>query len=88
MLGASLTELLFTVSKPFLGWIFLANLIACPITYFVMNNWLQHFAYRIEVSWWMFVVAGLATLCIALVTVGSQSIKAALVNPVKSLKSE
>lgn len=88
VLGASLTELLFTVSKPFFGWIFVANLIACPITYFVMNNWLQHFAYRIEVSWWMFVVAGLATLCIALVTVSSQSIKAALVNPVKSLKSE
>ncbi len=88
VLGASLAELVFTISKPFLGWIVLANLIAWPITYFAMTNWLQHFAYRIEIRWWMFVIASFFTLLIAFATISSQSIKTALTNPVKALKSE
>ncbi|MDF7815994.1 ABC transporter permease [Runella sp. MFBS21] len=88
VLGASLAELVFTISKPFLGWIVVANLIAWPITYFAMTNWLQHFAYRIEIRWWMFVIASFFTLLIAFATISSQSIKTALRNPVKALKSE
>jgi putative ABC transport system permease protein len=65
-----------------------ANLVAWPIAYFAMNQWLQGFAYRIEIGWWMFALAGGLALLIALVTVGIQAIKAALANPVEALRYE
>ena len=63
-------------------------LIAFPVAWYVMNKWLQDFAYKIDIEWWMFALAGLLTVGIALLTVSYQSIKAALSNPVKSLRTE
>jgi len=68
--------------------VLLGTLIAVPIGYFVMTKWLQGFAYRISIQWWMFVVAALAAILVALATVSFQAIKAALSNPVKSLRAE
>jgi len=62
--------------------------IASPLAYYAMNLWLQNFAYHIEISWWMFVTAAILAVFIALATISFQSIKAALMNPVQSLKSE
>jgi len=66
----------------------IANLIAWPLAYLLMNNWLQSFAYRIEIGWWVFVIAGTLALLIALLTVSYQAIRAALSNPVKALRYE
>ncbi|WP_428654485.1 ABC transporter permease [Runella sp.] len=88
ILGASLAEIVFTISKQFVLWVGIANLIAWPVMYYIMHNWLNNFAYKIEMSWWMFTAAGVLALVIALATISTQSIKAALVNPVKSLKTE
>jgi putative ABC transport system permease protein len=66
----------------------LAILIASPIAWYFMNQWLAEFAYRIDMEWWMFAVAGVVAVGIAFLTIGFQSIKAALANPVKSLRSE
>jgi ABC-type lipoprotein release transport system permease subunit len=66
-------------------------LIACfisPISYYLLNDWLQHYEYRTELSWWVFVAAGLGAIAIALLTVSYQAIRAALMNPIKSLKTE
>jgi len=68
--------------------VLVAFVIACPIAYFAMNRWLQDFAYRIDISWWVFVLAGGLALVIALVTVSTQAIRAALANPVESLRYE
>jgi putative ABC transport system permease protein len=65
-----------------------ALLIAAPLAYFFMQNWLADFAYRIAIEWWVFALAGLAALAVAFLTVGFQSIRAALANPVKNLRSE
>jgi putative ABC transport system permease protein len=64
----------------------IALLIASPLSWYIMNQWLQNFAYKVELSWWMFVAAGFVAVVIALATVSFQSIKAALANPVKSLR--
>ncbi|MFD2935910.1 ABC transporter permease [Spirosoma flavum] len=88
VLGASVTSIVTLLSKDFLKLVFIAILIASPIAWFAMNRWLQDFAYKIDIEWWMFALAGLLAVGIALLTVGFQSIKAALMNPVKSLKSE
>ena len=88
VLGASVTGVTALLSKDFLQLVFLAILIAFPIAWLLMNKWLEDFAYRITISWWMFVVAGIATVLIALITVSFQAIKAALANPVKSLRTE
>ena len=66
----------------------IAIVIATPIAWWAMNKWLQAFAYRINISWWMFAIAGLMAIFIALFTVSFQAIKAAIANPVKSLRSE
>jgi len=79
------TEML---SKDFIKLVGIACLIAFPLSYWAMNKWLQSFAYRINISWWMFVVAGVVALFIALLTVSFQAIKAAIANPVESLRSE
>jgi putative ABC transport system permease protein len=88
VLGASVTSLISLLSKDFLKLVLLANLIAWPLAWYVMNRWLEGFAYHINISWWTFAAAGITALLIALLTVSSQAIKAALTNPVKSLRTE
>jgi putative ABC transport system permease protein len=88
VLGASVTQVTQMLSKEFLKLVLIASFIAFPVAWWAMNKWLQSFAYRITVSWWIFVVAGLIALLIALVTVSFKAIKAAVANPVKSLRTE
>jgi len=88
VLGASVTNIIGLLSKDFLKLVLIAILIATPIAWYAMNRWLQDFAYRIDVPWWVFALSGTVAVLIAFLTVSFQSIKAALVNPVKSLKSE
>ena len=82
---AGITGLL---ARDFLKLVLLAIIIAIPIAWYLMNLWLADFAYRIEIQWWMFAAAGLLAVVIAFLTVGGQAVKAALTNPVKSLRSE
>ncbi|MBL7809637.1 MAG: ABC transporter permease [Saprospiraceae bacterium] len=88
VLGASVTGITGLLAKDFLKLVLLAILIATPLAYYFMQQWLADFAYRIALHWWMFAAAGLTALAIAFLTVSFQSIKAALMNPVKSLRSE
>ncbi|HKB43308.1 MAG TPA: ABC transporter permease, partial [Chitinophagaceae bacterium] len=88
ILGATANGIAAMLSGGFLKLVLLACFIAMPVTWYTMNKWLQGFAYRINISWWMFGAAGLSVLFIALVTVSFQSIKAAIANPVKSLRTE
>jgi len=88
VLGASVSGITALLSMDFVKLVALAIVIASPIAWWAMNKWLQGFAYRAPVSWWIFVLAGAAAIIIALLTVSFQSIKAALANPVRSLKSE
>ena len=76
------------MNKDFVKWILISNLIAWPVAYYAMNKWLQNFAYRIEMNWWIFVLAGVITLVIALLTVSWQAIRAAMANPIESLRYE
>jgi putative ABC transport system permease protein len=86
--GASVSSITLLLSKDFLKLVVVASIIAFPIAYYLMNNWLQDFAYRTEITWWLFVIAISILLSITLITVGYQSVKAALMNPIKSLKTE
>jgi putative ABC transport system permease protein len=88
VLGASVSQVTQMLSKEFLKLVLIASVIAFPVAWWAMNKWLQSFAYRTNISWWIFVVAGIVVLAIALITVSFQAIKAALANPVKSLRSE
>ena len=88
VLGASVQNVVLLLSKDFLKLTIVATLIAFPIAWYFMNKWLQDFAYRITIEWWVFPLAGIVALLIALVTVSFQAIKAAFVNPVKSLRTE
>lgn len=88
VLGATVPSILLLLSKEFIKWIILANIIAWPFAYYFMNQWLEDFAYRIEISWWLFVLAGITTLVVALMTVSYKSFKAATANPVEALKYE
>ena len=88
VLGASVTQVTQMLSKDFLKLVLIASLIAFPAAWWAMNKWLQSFAYRINISWWVFAVAGFTALLIALLTVSFQAIKAAMANPVKSLRTE
>jgi putative ABC transport system permease protein len=88
VLGASVTQVTQMLSKEFLKLVLIASLIAFPAAWWAMNKWLQSFAYRINISWWVFAVAGFLALLIALLTVSFQAIKAAIANPVKSLRTE
>ncbi len=81
-------SLVALLSKDFLKLVFIAIILASPIAYYLMNRWLQDFAYRMNISWWIFIAAGMIALLIALVTVSFQAIKAAIANPVKSLRTE
>jgi putative ABC transport system permease protein len=88
VLGASVSGIIHLLSKDFLLLVVIAFIIATPVSWWAMNKWLEGFAYRTPVSWWMFGIAGFVTLVIALLTVSSQAIRAAVMNPVKSLRSE
>jgi putative ABC transport system permease protein len=88
VLGASVSQIMQLLSAEFLILVMIASIIAFPIAWWVMNKWLQSFAYRIEFSWWIFLVAGISALLIAMLTVSFQAIKSAVANPVKSLRTE
>jgi len=88
VLGASVTQVTQMLSKEFLKLVLIASLIAFPAAWWAMNKWLQSFAYRINMSWWVLAIAGFIALLIALLTVSFQAIKAAVANPVKSLRTE
>ena len=88
VLGASITSIIGLLSKDFLRLVLIAIVIASPLAWYAMSQWLKDFAYRIDIEWWMFALAGLVAVGIALLTVSFQSVKAALMNPVKSLRSE
>lgn len=88
VLGASVSGIVVLLSREFTKWVAIASIIAWPIAYFVMYKWLQNFVYRASISWWTFLLAGVVALAIALLTVSYQSIKAALANPVDSLRYE
>ncbi|GAB4021895.1 ABC transporter permease [Spirosoma koreense] len=88
VLGASVPSLVALLSKDFLKLVIVAIVIASPIAWWAMTKWLADFAYKIDIEWWVFVLAGALAIVIALATVSFQSIKAALMNPVKSLRSE
>jgi len=88
VLGASVSNLTTLLSKDFLMLVLISFLIASPIAWYGMHVWLQNYTYRIHIQIWVFIAAGLLTMIIALATVSFQSIKAALTNPIKSLKNE
>jgi len=88
VLGASVSNVALILSKEFLILVIVSNIIAWPLAYYFMNKWLQDFAYRIDVTWWVFAISGGIALVIALATVSFQAIKAAIANPVKSLRYE
>ncbi len=88
VLGASVTQVTQMLSKDFIRLVIIACIIAFPLSFWAMNKWLENFAYRINMSWWMFALAGFAALFIAVFTVSFQAIKAAIANPVASLRSE
>jgi putative ABC transport system permease protein len=86
--GAKITEILFMLNREFLIWMAAAFIIAVPVVFFAMNKWLQNFAYKTGLSWWIFILAGIFALGIALLTVSWQSWKAASKNPVETLRYE
>ncbi len=88
VLGASVSGIVGLLSKDFLKLVFVAIVIASPLAWYIMNKWLQDFAYRVDISWWVFAVAGAGAVLIAFITIGFQAIRAATVNPVKSLRTE
>jgi putative ABC transport system permease protein len=88
VLGATVSNVTLLLSKDFVKLVLAANLLAWPAAYFAMNKWLQAFAYRIDLGWWIFALAGGVALTIALLTVSTQAIKAALTNPVEALRYE
>lgn len=88
VMGASITSIVGLLSKDFLKLVLIAFVVASPIAYFGMDRWLQNFAYRTDIYWWVFAIAAILSTAIAFATVSFQSIKAAVMNPVKSLRSE
>jgi putative ABC transport system permease protein len=88
VLGASVSNVVGDLSKQFLLLVLLANIIAFPAAYYFMNKWLQDFAYRINMNWWVFVLSGAIAFLIALLSVSFQVIKAAVANPIEALRYE
>ena len=88
VLGADVGNIVMMISKDFMRLVFFASLFAFPIAWWAMNKWLQDFAYRVNIGWWVFAAAGIVAILIALITVSFQSIKAAMANPVESLRTE
>jgi putative ABC transport system permease protein len=88
VLGASISNMVAMLSKDFLKLVFISAVFAFPLAWWAMHKWLQDFAFRINIGWWIFIVAGVIASLIALFTVSFQAIKAAIANPVKSLRME
>ncbi len=88
VLGASISNIVVMLSKDFLKLVVIAAVIAFPIAWYAMHTWLEDFAYRASISWWIFLIAALLAAIIALATISFQAIKAAVSNPVKSLRTE
>lgn len=88
VLGASVSNIVLLLSRDFVKLVIIAFVIASPVAWYIMHSWLNDFAYRINISWWIFIAAGLLSVMIALVTISFQAIKAAIANPVKSLRTE
>jgi putative ABC transport system permease protein len=86
--GAKSIEIFYLLSGEYIIWVMISIIIACPIAWYAMNKWLQNYAYRISISWWVFLLAGLLAILIALLTVSWQSYKAAGKNPVEALRYE
>jgi len=86
--GATVFEIIKMLNKDFVKWVAIAFIIATPIAYYAMNSWLENFAYKITLSWWIFAISGLMALLIAIITVSGQTFKAARRNPVESLRDE
>jgi ABC-type antimicrobial peptide transport system permease subunit len=88
VLGAAVSKILVLISKEFIVLILVAFAVATPVGYYFIHRWLQSFAYRVNISWWIFPLAGVSVIAVALVTLGYQAAKAAVANPVKSLRTE
>ncbi len=88
VLGSSISEVFLLISKKFMLWILIANIIAYPVAYIIGRNWLENFMFRIDLTWKFFVLAGAVTILIAMLSIGYQAVKAALANPVDSLRYE
>ena len=88
MLGASVNGIAIMLSGDFIKLVLIAFIIATPIAWYIMNNWLNDFVYRINISIWIFISAGSLAIIIAVATISFQAIKAAMANPVKSLRTE
>jgi putative ABC transport system permease protein len=86
--GARTAEIMAMLNKDFIKWVAIAFIIACPLAWYAMHKWLQNFAYKTELSWWVFAAAGVIAMVIALVTVSWQSYRAATQKPVESLRYE
>ena len=86
--GATIKEIMLMLNKDFIKWVVIAFIIACPIAYYAMSKWLENFAYKTALSWWVFALAGVFTIVIALLTVSWQTYRAATRNPVESLRDE
>jgi putative ABC transport system permease protein len=88
VMGATVSNITLSLSKNFTSWVLISNLFAWPLGYYLMSKWLEDFAYKVSIAWWMFGFAALLSIAIALLTVSYQSIRAATRNPVDSLKYE
>ena len=88
VLGSSVPQIIFMLTRDFTKWVLLANVFAWPLAYFVLTKWLENFAFRIGIEWWIFLLAGALALIIAIIVISYQTIKAALSNPVKALRYE
>ena len=88
VLGATVPNISVLISKDFLSLVLIAVLIATPVSWLAMNKWLQSFAYRIEIHWWMFVLVAIVALLIAILTISFNTVRAARQNPVKNLRTE
>jgi len=88
VLGASVTGIVLLLSGDFIKLVLLAIVIASPVAWYMMHLWLQDFAYRVNISWWIFVLTGLLSLVIALLVIGFQTVRSAIANPTTSLRAE
>ncbi|WP_225586965.1 ABC transporter permease [Algoriphagus sp. Y33] len=88
VLGANIGSIVGLLSKDFIKLVLIAIVVATPLAWYVMNRWLEGFAYQVTIQWWIFLISGVLAVIVALVTISFQSVKAAMMNPVNSLKSE
>jgi len=88
VLGAAIPDIVGLLSKDFVKLIIISLCIASPVAWWMMNRWLQDFAYRVTISWWIFAISAMLAILIALLTISFQTIKAAIANPVKNLRTE